>query len=135
LRAAGCSSRNVYRGEGNRRAADRRELNTMLGKPAAGDVVTVTRICWICKAEEATTREHRNKRSDLKAVLGEGGRLISTLTSDAIAKFRASIRSWSNSARQWVIRATAPEHSHMIERGKYYRMRCETEILQSSRAI
>ena len=30
-------------------------------------------LCWICNAEEATTREHRSKRSDLKAVLGDTG--------------------------------------------------------------
>ena len=30
-------------------------------------------LCWICEQEEATTREHRSKRSDLKAVLGDSG--------------------------------------------------------------
>ena len=30
-------------------------------------------LCWICKQEEATTREHRSKRSDMKAVLGDSG--------------------------------------------------------------
>jgi hypothetical protein len=32
-------------------------------------------LCWICKAEEGTTREHLTKRSDLKAVLGDRGPL------------------------------------------------------------
>jgi DNA invertase Pin-like site-specific DNA recombinase len=44
LRAAGCSSRNIYREKVTGARADRRELNRMLGKLASGDVVTVTRI-------------------------------------------------------------------------------------------
>ena len=44
LRAAGCSSRNVYREKATGARPDRRELNRMLGKLAPGDVVTVTRI-------------------------------------------------------------------------------------------
>src|SRR6202043_497654 len=44
LRAAGCSSRNIYRQKVTGVRADRRELNRMLGKLAPGDVVTVTRI-------------------------------------------------------------------------------------------
>ena len=44
LRAAGCSSRNIYRERVTGARADRRELNRMLGKLAPGDVVTVTRI-------------------------------------------------------------------------------------------
>jgi DNA invertase Pin-like site-specific DNA recombinase len=44
LRAAGCSSRNIYREKVTGAPADRRELNRMLGKLAPGDVVTVTRI-------------------------------------------------------------------------------------------
>jgi DNA invertase Pin-like site-specific DNA recombinase len=44
LHAAGCSSRSVYREKATGARADRRELNKMLGKPAPGDVVTVTRI-------------------------------------------------------------------------------------------
>src|SRR5262249_11069523 len=43
LRAAGCSSRNIYREKVTGARADRRELNRMLGKLAPGDVVTVTR--------------------------------------------------------------------------------------------
>ena len=44
LRAAGCSSRNIYREKVTGARADRRELNRMLGRLARGDVVTVTRI-------------------------------------------------------------------------------------------
>jgi DNA invertase Pin-like site-specific DNA recombinase len=44
LRAAGCSSRNIYREKATGARPDRRELNRMLGKLALGDVVTVTRI-------------------------------------------------------------------------------------------
>jgi DNA invertase Pin-like site-specific DNA recombinase len=44
LRAAGCSSRNIYREKVTGARADRRELNRMLGKLAPGDAVTVTRI-------------------------------------------------------------------------------------------
>ena len=44
LRAAGCSSRNIYREKVTGARADRRELNRMLGKLAPSDVVTVTRI-------------------------------------------------------------------------------------------
>src|SRR5271155_3797230 len=44
LRAAGCGSRNIYREKATGARPDRRELNRMLRKLAAGDVVTVTRI-------------------------------------------------------------------------------------------
>jgi DNA invertase Pin-like site-specific DNA recombinase len=44
LRAAGCSTRNIYREKVTGARADRRELNRMLSKLAPGDVVTVTRI-------------------------------------------------------------------------------------------
>src|SRR5271155_4588129 len=44
LRAAGCSSRTIYREKATGARPDRRELNRMLGKLAPGDVVTVTRI-------------------------------------------------------------------------------------------
>jgi DNA invertase Pin-like site-specific DNA recombinase len=44
LRAAGCSSRNIYREKATGARTDRRELNRMLDKLAPGDVVTVTRI-------------------------------------------------------------------------------------------
>jgi DNA invertase Pin-like site-specific DNA recombinase len=44
LRAAGCSSRNIYREKVTGARADRRELLRMLDRLVAGDVVTVTRI-------------------------------------------------------------------------------------------
>ena len=44
LRAAGCSSRNVYREKVTGARADRRELLRMLDRLTPGDVVTVTRI-------------------------------------------------------------------------------------------
>jgi len=44
LRAAGCNSRNIYREKVTGARPDRRELNRMLGKLVASDVVTVTRI-------------------------------------------------------------------------------------------
>ena len=44
LRAAGRSSRNIYREKVTSVRSDRRELNRMLGKLAPGDVVRVTRI-------------------------------------------------------------------------------------------
>src|SRR5918992_4828374 len=44
LRAAGCSSRNIYRERVTGARADRRELLRMLDRLTPGDVVTVTRI-------------------------------------------------------------------------------------------
>jgi DNA invertase Pin-like site-specific DNA recombinase len=44
LRAAGCSSRNIYREKVTGARADRRELLRMLDRLAPGNVVTVTRI-------------------------------------------------------------------------------------------
>jgi DNA invertase Pin-like site-specific DNA recombinase len=44
LRAAGCSSRNIYREKVTGARSDRRELLRMLDRLASGDVVTVTRI-------------------------------------------------------------------------------------------
>src|SRR5918998_3180191 len=44
LRAAGCSSRNIYREKATGARADRRELLRMLERLAPGDVVPVTRI-------------------------------------------------------------------------------------------
>src|SRR5271170_5479881 len=44
LRAAGCSSRNIYREKVTGAHSDRRQLLRMLGKLGPGDVVTVTRI-------------------------------------------------------------------------------------------
>src|SRR6516162_1032723 len=50
LRAAGCSSRNIYREKVTGARADRRELNRMLGKLGPGDVVTVTRIDQLARS-------------------------------------------------------------------------------------
>ena len=50
LRKAGCSTRNIYREKVTGARADRRELNRMLGKLAAGDVVTVTRIGHLARS-------------------------------------------------------------------------------------
>jgi DNA invertase Pin-like site-specific DNA recombinase len=44
LRAAGCTSRNIYREKVTGARADWRELSRMLNRLAAGDVATVTRI-------------------------------------------------------------------------------------------
>jgi DNA invertase Pin-like site-specific DNA recombinase len=44
FRAAGCSSRNIYREKVTGARADRHELNRMVEKAAPGDVVTVRRI-------------------------------------------------------------------------------------------
>src|SRR5215213_10014912 len=44
LRAAGCSSRNIYREKATGARADRRELLRMLDRLTPGDVVMVTRI-------------------------------------------------------------------------------------------
>ena len=44
LRAAGCSSRSIYREKATGARADRRELLRMLGQLGPGNVVTVTRI-------------------------------------------------------------------------------------------
>ena len=44
LRAAGCSSRNIYREKATGARPDRRELLRMLRRLVPGDVVTVTRI-------------------------------------------------------------------------------------------
>jgi hypothetical protein len=65
--------------------------------------------CWICKLEEATTREHRSKRSDLKAVLGDQGpfylhtdlrrnRKVQSINSQLV-KFNPSLCNTCNSTR------------------------------------
>ena len=50
LRAAGCSSRNIYREKVTGARPDRRELNRMLGKLGPGDAVTVTRIDLLARS-------------------------------------------------------------------------------------
>jgi DNA invertase Pin-like site-specific DNA recombinase len=59
LRAAGCSSRNIYREKVAGARADRRELNRMLGKLAPGDVVTVTRIDRLARSTGGPPTEGR----------------------------------------------------------------------------
>jgi hypothetical protein len=66
-------------------------------------------LCWICEQEEATTREHRSKRSDLKAVLGRsagpflhteqrGNQRVQSIDSK-LAKFEPSLCATCNNVR------------------------------------
>src|ERR1700758_1107523 len=50
LRAAGCTSRNIYREKATGARPDRRELNRMVRKLAAGHVVTVTRMARLARS-------------------------------------------------------------------------------------
>src|SRR6202007_1424754 len=77
LRAAGCSSRNIYREKVTGAHSDRRELNRMLGKLASGDGVTVTRM-------------HRLARStfDLFAIVKQ--------IVEAKAQFRSLAEPWAD---------------------------------------
>jgi DNA invertase Pin-like site-specific DNA recombinase len=77
LRAAGCSSRNIYREKVTGARADRRELNRMLGKLAPGDVVTVTRIDRLARST-----------FDLFAIIK---RIV-----DAKAQFRSLAEPWAD---------------------------------------
>jgi DNA invertase Pin-like site-specific DNA recombinase len=77
LRAAGCSSRNIYREKVTGARADRRELNRMLGKLAPGDVVTVTRIDRLARST-----------FDLFAIVK---RIV-----DATAQFRSLAEPWAD---------------------------------------
>src|SRR6201987_2062285 len=79
LRAAGCSSRNIYREKVTGARADRRELNRMLGKLAPGDVVTVTRIDRLARST-----------FDLFGIVN---RIV-----DAKAQFRSLAEPWADSA-------------------------------------
>jgi DNA invertase Pin-like site-specific DNA recombinase len=63
LRAAGCGSRNIYREKVTGARADRRELNRMLGRLAAGDVVTVTRIDRLARSTGGTPNGRQTFRS------------------------------------------------------------------------
>src|SRR5436853_5682676 len=65
LRAAGCSSRNIYREKVTGARPDRRELNRMLGKLAPGDVVTVTRIDRLARRGPPAARRNRASRCSL----------------------------------------------------------------------
>jgi DNA invertase Pin-like site-specific DNA recombinase len=78
LRAAGCSSRNIYREKVTGARADRRELNRMLGKLAPGDMVTVTRIDRLARST-----------FDLFAIVK---RIV-----DAKAQFRSLAEPWADS--------------------------------------
>src|SRR3954468_372329 len=64
LRAAGCSSRNIYREKVTGARADRRELLRMLDRLAPGDVVTVTRI-------DRLVRSTRDLLDTLAAISGK----------------------------------------------------------------
>src|SRR3954454_16364844 len=79
LRAAGCSSRNIYREKATGARADRRELNRMLAKLAPGDVVTVTRIDRLAR-----------RTFDLFAIVK---RIV-----DAKAQFRSLAEPWADTA-------------------------------------
>src|SRR6202048_4634124 len=78
LRAAGCSSRNIYREKVTGARDDRRELNRMLGKLAPGDVVMVTRIDRLARST-----------FDLFAIVK---RIV-----DAKAEFRSLAEPWADS--------------------------------------
>jgi DNA invertase Pin-like site-specific DNA recombinase len=79
LRAAGCSSRDIYREKVTGARADRRELNRMLGKLAPGDVVTVTRIDRLARST-----------FDLFAIVKR--------IADAKAQFRSLAEPWADTA-------------------------------------
>ena len=64
LRAAGCSSPNIYREKVTGARADRRELLRMLDQLAPGDVVTVTRI-------DRLARSTRDLLDTLAAISGK----------------------------------------------------------------
>src|SRR3954468_15991878 len=72
LRAAGCSSRNIYREKVTGARADRRELLRMLDRLAPGDVVTVTRTTgWRVAPLLAHPPEAREGRSDHRDAGGQ----------------------------------------------------------------
>ena len=77
LRAAGCSSRNIYREKVTGARADRRELLRMLDRLAPGDVVTVTRIDRLARST-----------FDLFAIVK---RIV-----DAAAQFRSLAEPWAD---------------------------------------
>src|SRR2546430_3773743 len=79
LRAAGCSSRNIYREKVTGARADRRELLRMFGRLAPGDVVTVTRIDRLARST-----------FDLFAIVKQ--------IVDAKAQFRSLAEPWADTA-------------------------------------
>jgi DNA invertase Pin-like site-specific DNA recombinase len=60
LRAAGCSSRNIYREKVTGARGDRRQLLKMLNALDAGDIVIVTRIDRVARS---TLRPVRNRQA------------------------------------------------------------------------
>ena len=76
LRAAGCTTRNIYREKVTGAHSDRRQLLRMLGKLAPGDVVTVTRIDRLAQ-KEATRR--RAQGATLKELADSYDRSIATM--------------------------------------------------------
>ena len=79
LRAAGCSSRNIYREKVTGAHSDRRELLKMLKALAPGDVVTVTRIDRLARST-----------FDLFAIVKQ--------IVDAGAKFRSLAEPWADTS-------------------------------------
>jgi DNA invertase Pin-like site-specific DNA recombinase len=79
LRAAGCSTRNIYREKVTGARADRRELLKMLKTLAPGDVVTVTRIDRLARST-----------FDLFAIVKQ--------IVDAEAQFRSLAEPWADTA-------------------------------------
>jgi DNA invertase Pin-like site-specific DNA recombinase len=77
LRAAGCTSRNIYREKVTGARPDRRELLRMLDKLAPGDVVTVTRIDRLARST-----------FDLFGIVKR--------TADAKAQFRSLAEPWAD---------------------------------------
>jgi DNA invertase Pin-like site-specific DNA recombinase len=62
LRAAGCTSRNIYREKVTGAHSDRRELLKMLKALAPGDVVTVTRIDRLARSALRPVRHRQAHR-------------------------------------------------------------------------
>ncbi len=79
LRAAGCSSRNIYREKVTGARADRRELLKMIKALVPGDVVTVTRIDRLARST-----------FDLFAIVKQ--------IVDAEAQFRSLAEPWADTA-------------------------------------
>ena len=110
LRAAGCSSRDIYREKVTGARADRRELNRMLGKLAPGDVVTVTRIDRLARST-----------FDLFAIVKR--------IADAKAQFRSLAEPWADTGtstggladveRDLIRTRTAEGRSRATARGKH----------------
>jgi hypothetical protein len=77
LRAAGCSSRNIYREKVTGARADRRELLRMLRRLAPGDVVMVTRIDRLARSTFEPLRHrqaHRRREAEFRSLAEPLGR-------------------------------------------------------------